>query len=70
MRVLDLFTESINSNCVFTGTSCSSLTDYESGQCLECDNGCADMGYNGRVRGQGRYYFDTNTSPPYCYTEK
>lgn len=66
MRVLNLFTESINSDCFFIGAPCPSREDYISELCGDCGSGCAEMGYNSRSRGQGTYYFGTHDKSPFC----
>ena len=66
MRVLDFFTESINSACHFRAQPCHSKKDYDAGHCTRCGLGCADMGYNGQMKGHGKYYFSTTSSAPFC----
>ncbi|XP_063441860.1 pancreatic lipase-related protein 2-like [Mytilus trossulus] len=66
MRSFDLFIESINSQCAFIGIPCDSKEDFDAGLCTGCDDGCAEMGYNGQQNGHGRYYFATNSAAPFC----
>ncbi|KAH3698226.1 hypothetical protein DPMN_085745 [Dreissena polymorpha] len=68
MRVLDLFTESINSNCHFRAHPCSSRSDFQAGRCNTCGTGCANMGYNSNSKQprRGTYYLSTNGQSPYC----
>ncbi|KAH3693976.1 hypothetical protein DPMN_081415 [Dreissena polymorpha] len=68
MRVLDLFTESINSNCNLRAQPCSSRADFQAGRCNTCDAGCANMGYNSNSQQppNGTYYLSTNGKSPYC----
>ncbi|XP_076103997.1 pancreatic triacylglycerol lipase-like [Mytilus galloprovincialis] len=66
MRVLDLFTESINSQCTFSGKPCHTKKDFDAGHCTRCGLGCADMGYNSHQKGHGKYYFSTSSAGPFC----
>ncbi|KAH3693794.1 hypothetical protein DPMN_081232 [Dreissena polymorpha] len=68
MLVLDLFTESINSNCNFRAQPCSRRADFQAGRCNTCGAGCANMGYssNGQQPRNGTYYLSTNGKSPYC----
>ncbi|KAL3889396.1 hypothetical protein ACJMK2_001740 [Sinanodonta woodiana] len=59
MRVVSLFTESINSNCHFQSYPCKS--------CTTCGMGCAKMGYDApQGNPQGNYFLSTNSQPPFC----
>ncbi|XP_052256454.1 pancreatic triacylglycerol lipase-like [Dreissena polymorpha] len=68
MRVIDLFTESINSACLFRAHPCSSRADFQAGRCNACGTGCANMGYdsNSQQPQGGTYYLSTNGQSPYC----
>ncbi|KAL3889390.1 hypothetical protein ACJMK2_001734 [Sinanodonta woodiana] len=59
MRVLSLFTESINANCHFQSYPCMS--------CTTCGTGCAKMGYDApQGNPRGNFYLSTNSKPPFC----
>ncbi|XP_052257603.1 lipase member I-like [Dreissena polymorpha] len=68
MRVLELFIESIISNCNFRAQPCSSRADFQAGRCNTCGAGCANMGYNSNSQQppNGTYYLSTNGKSPYC----
>lgn len=59
MRVLTLFTESINSNCQFPSYPCK--------WCTTCGKGCANMGYDApQGNPRGDYFLSTNSQHPFC----
>ncbi|KAL3869915.1 hypothetical protein ACJMK2_042537 [Sinanodonta woodiana] len=59
MRVLNLFTESINSNCQFSSYPCK--------WCTTCGSGCANMGYDApQGNPRGDYFLSTNSQHPFC----
>ncbi|XP_045157040.2 pancreatic triacylglycerol lipase-like [Mercenaria mercenaria] len=67
MRVLDLFTESINSNCHFRSFPCASKSDFNGGRCTSCGHGCANMGYNAdQGHPHGTFYLTTRATSHFC----
>jgi len=58
------FTESINSNTGFRGTSCSSYANFQSGSCN--NNAKALMGYPVPTTTRGDYYLNTNSAAPFA----
>ncbi|KAK6188493.1 hypothetical protein SNE40_004656 [Patella caerulea] len=66
MRAIDLFTESINSDCTFNSIPCSSWSNYENGQCTSCGSGCAVMGYHSNIQSRGSFYLTTASKELYC----
>ncbi|XP_060081627.1 pancreatic lipase-related protein 2-like [Ylistrum balloti] len=67
-RSHEVFTESINSPCPFTGYPCSSYDKFQKGACLTCgSSGCAQMGYYAdQYHTRGKLYLNTESSTPYC----
>ena len=67
-----MFVESINSNCSFIGYPCSSMDDFDSGACSDCQpGGCAVLGFkpDGQIGRSGSFYLRTNAQYPYCIDE-
>ncbi|XP_052271535.1 pancreatic triacylglycerol lipase-like, partial [Dreissena polymorpha] len=69
MRVLEFFTESINSACQFKASLCPHIDATSWMQCQDCQNGaCAKMGFHVDPTSKpGSYFLLTNPSSPYCY---
>ncbi|XP_046567420.1 pancreatic triacylglycerol lipase-like [Haliotis rubra] len=67
-RASELFVESVNSPCPFTAFACSSITDFNSGNCFHCGNTpCPVMGYPSiQSPARGSFYLDTRPTRPYC----
>ncbi|XP_064606656.1 pancreatic lipase-related protein 3-like [Liolophura sinensis] len=67
MRVLDLFSESINSPCQFTAYSCGTVEEFNAGLCSSCNGqSCSRMGFHADPSARGKFYLETNASPPFC----
>ncbi|XP_068244008.1 pancreatic triacylglycerol lipase-like [Palaemon carinicauda] len=75
-RAVELFTDSIESQCPFMAFRCDSYDDYISGKCLSCGNdgtGCAPMGVNadtwvgaGKAKEQIQLFTSAGTGPSFC----
>ncbi|XP_005107860.3 pancreatic lipase-related protein 2-like [Aplysia californica] len=67
-RSHDIFTESVTTNCTFTGFPCDTYEKFLSGQCSDCGTtGCSSMGYYAnQFYGTGRMFLRTRISKPYC----
>ncbi|GFS65746.1 endothelial lipase [Trichonephila inaurata madagascariensis] len=65
-RAVHLFTDSIldPSSCKYVSYSCDSYSDFQTGKCLSCDQGCGQMGY--KSKGEGVYYLMTKAKKPFC----
>ncbi|KAL4219799.1 hypothetical protein ACF0H5_020211 [Mactra antiquata] len=69
-RAIELFTESINSQCDFYAHTCPSGDAFEAGKCLGCPTGgCPEMGYDATPGLHGTYYLSTSGQSPYCGRE-
>ncbi|KAG1667491.1 Pancreatic triacylglycerol lipase [Nymphon striatum] len=77
MRAMDYFTESINTDCPFTGFQCENWKKFEDGQCINCGSDghrCAPLGFHSidyRQKSKNEhganYYLKTNEESPFCY---
>ncbi|XP_050442777.1 pancreatic lipase-related protein 2-like isoform X2 [Adelges cooleyi] len=69
-RVQELFTESINSNCLFVANKCDSYDEYLQGNCFS--NDVTDLNIMGLKAKQSssppgtKYFLITGDAPPYC----
>jgi len=69
-RSMELFIESINTNCPFRSYSCSSYLDFDKGYCSSCPpSGCPAIGWNavaskGKI--EGSFYARTNDKEGFC----
>lgn len=67
LRVLDFFTESINSKCKFQAYPCKSISSISGKFCNSCKTGCGIMGFHtNTTMPSGVYYLKTNAYEPYC----
>lgn len=76
LRVLELFSDSINSKCPFIGFQCSSWKDFLAGKCSDCgsdDSKCAPMGFYAdsyrsirTTEASGPFYLQTGSAVPFC----
>ncbi|XP_035665052.1 pancreatic triacylglycerol lipase-like [Branchiostoma floridae] len=67
-RAIELFTESINSQCQFTAYPCSSWDEYAAGECSDCGGSCSVMGFHAdKHGGRGSLYLNTNDRDPFCW---
>ncbi|XP_025077765.1 inactive pancreatic lipase-related protein 1-like isoform X1 [Pomacea canaliculata] len=64
MRATSYFTASIRSN-PFVAYPCASLSEYKSGHCTSCAEGCSNMGYHASSNSSGLYVLSTGSSYPY-----
>lgn len=69
-RSMELFIESINSECPFRAYACQNWPDFDKGYCSFCPpNGCPSMGWNAiESKGQhhGTFYAKTNSKESFC----
>ncbi|KAK3098616.1 hypothetical protein FSP39_021249, partial [Pinctada imbricata] len=70
LRVLALFTESITSSCRFQAVPCDSKSKFDNNECIQCGDGCADMGYDSSPSDSGTFYLTTSdgSNGSYCQT--
>ncbi|XP_041358980.1 inactive pancreatic lipase-related protein 1-like [Gigantopelta aegis] len=70
-RAVHLFIESINSQCHFTGYTCSSMEDFRHGICYHCGNRpCPSMGYKAsHYKSRGIFYLATCGHSPFCVAQ-
>ncbi|KAK6188490.1 hypothetical protein SNE40_004654 [Patella caerulea] len=62
MRAIDLFTESINSECTFFSFPCSSWDNFHSDKCT--------MGYHSNKETRGEFYLKTASEEPFCIDKR
>ena len=72
-RSIELFTESILSDCQFQAYPCDSFNDFTRAKCLSCDGQpCPIMGINAdkyeysTVKPRGKFYLTTGKESPFC----
>ncbi|KAG1667072.1 Pancreatic triacylglycerol lipase [Nymphon striatum] len=74
-KVIEYFTESINTNCPLVMFQCSSWSDFQEHKCGDCDasnNSCVSMGFHAnsfyQTGGSKKiYYGKTREHSPFCY---
>ncbi|KAJ8025383.1 Pancreatic lipase-related protein 2 [Holothuria leucospilota] len=68
LRVLDLFVESITTDCPFIGYPCDSWEDFQQQKCVECGkDGCPRMGlFADQSKARGLFWLGTNSEAPFC----
>ncbi|XP_074652888.1 pancreatic lipase-related protein 2-like [Tubulanus polymorphus] len=67
-RSHEIFIESIYTKCPFIAFPCKDMDTFICGRCMRCpEEGCIRMGYHlHKPPIRGKFYIDTNKSPPYC----
>lgn len=67
LRAVYLFTESINSKCLFKASPCSVIMKRQSDLCTQCRENCAVMGlHTDPTTPPGKYALVTGSRSPYC----